>query len=193
MGKLTWQHLGWVYEDQFGMSPKEAADILSKYLFTDTTWKGTYKNPIGRIWKDEQNINALLIVLAKLKSLEKTVGKRNARNELFYNTGTFEYFLQTTNLVYKKNHLGFKRFQNDLALWTKRVPLFSSRIKRKRKKPDPLTRKIKKQIYKYDEKIKAENIAAAEGKKRRKQLLASGEYEEVKNIYGDSSLRKVLK
>ena len=193
MGKLTWQHLGWVYEDQFGMSPKEAADVLSKYLFTDTTWKGTYTNPIGRIWKDKQNINALLIVLAKLKSLEKTVGKRNAKNELFYNTGTFEYFLQTTNLVYKKSPLGFKRFQNDLALWTKHVPLFSSRIKRKRKKPDPLTRKIKKQIYKYDEKLKAENIAVAEGKKRRKQLLASGEYEEVKNIYGDPRLRKIQK
>ena len=193
MGKLTWQHLGWVYEDQFGISPKEAADVLSKYLFTDTTWKGTYKNPIGRIWDDEQNINALLIVLEKIKSLEKTVGKRSAKHELFYNTGTFKYFLQTANLVYKKNPLGFKSFQNDLALWTNKVPLFSSRIKRKRKKTDPLTKKIKKQIYKYDGKIKAENILVVEGKKRRKQLLESGDYEEVKNRDGHPGLRKIQK
>ena len=102
MGKLTWQHLGWVYEDQFGISPEEAAEILTKHIFTDTTWKGTHKNPIGRMWKDHANIYAFFTLLDKLKKLKKSDGK-NASRKLFYESGEFLYFIQTAGLIYKRS------------------------------------------------------------------------------------------
>jgi len=51
MGKLTWKSLGFIYgHKQFGMTPEEASDVLQKYLFTDTTWKGSQKVK-GRVWR----------------------------------------------------------------------------------------------------------------------------------------------
>jgi len=193
MGKLTWQHLGWVYEDQFGMSPEEAADVLSKYLFTDTTWKGTHKNPIGRIWKDRNNIYAFFLLLERLKKLKKSFGK-SASRKLFYESGEFVYFIQTAGLVYKKNPQGFKQFQNDFGLWTKHVPLFKGKYKgRARWKHNKFEKGIKKKVAKADKIIKAENISRDKAMKTRKQRIESREYEEVKDIRGNINLRRIIK
>ena len=193
MGKLTWQHLGWVYEDQFGMSPEEAADVLSKYLFTDTTWKGTHKNPIGRIWKDRNNIYAFFLLLERLKKLKKSFGK-SASRKLFYESGEFVYFIQTAGLVYKKNPQGFKQFQNDFGLWTKHVPLFKGKYKgRARWKHNKIEKSLKKKVAKADKIIKAENISRDKAMKTRKQRIESREYEEVKDMHGNINLRRIIK
>jgi|TARA_B100001964_G_scaffold5140_1_gene5550 hypothetical protein len=197
MGKLTWQHLGWVYEDQFGISPEEAAEILTKHIFTDTTWKGTHKNPIGRMWKDHANIYAFFTLLDKLKKLKKSDGK-NASRKLFYESGEFLYFIQTAGLIYKRSPKGLKKFQNDFGLWTKHVPLFKGKFKgRARWKHDKINKKIRKQVNKFEKireaRIKTENVSREKGLKNRDQLIRSGEYKEVKNIYGNINLKRVIK
>ena len=79
-GKITWKLLGEIYEGQFGVTTQEAADVLYKHVFTDTTWKGTHKNPIGRMWTDRDNIYAFFLLLDKLKELKKSAGKSASKN-----------------------------------------------------------------------------------------------------------------
>jgi len=192
-GKITWKLLGEIYEGQFGVTTQEAADVLYKHVFTDTTWKGTHKNPIGRIWKSCANVYAFFLVLDKLKKLKKSFGKR-ASKKLFYESGEFLYFIQTAGLVYKKNPQGFKQFQNDFGLWTKHVPLFKGKYKgRARWKHDKFEKSIKKKVAKADKIIKAENISRDKAMQTRKQRIESGESEEVEDTYGNISLRPIKK
>ena len=80
MGKITWswKFLGDIFEGQFKITPTEAADVLYKYLFTDTSWKGRLDkkrsiNEIGRMWKDDTNKAAFMFLLKK----EKRVKRKN--------------------------------------------------------------------------------------------------------------------
>ena len=56
MGKLTWKFLGEIFEGQFKITPTEAADVLYKYLFTDTSWKGRLDKKTDQIIKNKLNI-----------------------------------------------------------------------------------------------------------------------------------------
>ena len=72
MGKLTWNFLGEIFEGQFKITPSEAADILYKYIFTDTSWKGRLDkkrkiDEIGRMWQDDTNKGAFVFILKKEK------------------------------------------------------------------------------------------------------------------------------
>ena len=192
-GKITWKLLGEIYEGQFGVTTQEAADVLYKHVFTDTTWKGTHKNPIGRMWKDQDNIYAFFLLLEKLKELKKSVGK-SASRKLFYKSGEFVYFIKTAGLVYKKNSGGFKKFQNDFGLWTQQVPIFKKNYKgRAKRKYNEIEKSLKKKVAKADKILKAENISLDKAMKNRKQSIESGEYEEVKDSYGNINLRRLKK
>ena len=192
-GKITWKLLGEIYEGQFGVTTQEAANVLYKHVFTDTTWRGTHTNPIGRMWKDQDNIYAFFLLLEKLKELKKLVGK-SASRKLFYKSGEFVYFIQTAGLVYKKNSQGFKKFQNDFGLWTKNVHPFKKNYKgRARWKHNKIEKSLKKKVYKAEKILEAENISRDKAMKTRKQRIESGDYEEVEDTYGNISLRRLKK
>ena len=71
MGKLTWKMLEAIYGgDQFKVTPEEASEVLQKYLFTDTTWKGSRKKK-GRVWLDMECRVALVCLLREHKKLIK--------------------------------------------------------------------------------------------------------------------------
>jgi len=196
MGKLTWKLLGEIFEGQFKITPTEAADVLYKYLFTDTSWKGRLDkkrsiNEIGRMWKDDTNKAAFMFILKKEKELRKKFGTASVRK--LYDSPEFDYFCQTCELVYKKYKNGLHRFQKDKGMWMqqlgfvgkyKRNKMFS----RARKRIAKRQAKLEKVFEDSEQKLKEENILIGPGIKHRKELIASGEWEEVK-----SGLRKIQK
>jgi|TARA_Y100000294_G_scaffold140914_1_gene134787 hypothetical protein len=142
MGKLTWKSLGFIYgHKQFGMTPEEASDVLQKYLFTDTTWKGSQKVK-GRVWRDKESRVALVCLVREHQKLRKK-NYHNSTRELFFKSPEFEMFSQVTNILYKKNAKGFKNFQNDFAIW-KKLP----DIKGFYEKNDSYTKKAMRRVKK---------------------------------------------
>ena len=147
MGKLTWKSLGAIYGGkQFGVTPEEAADVLSKYIFTDTTWKGG-KNKVGRMWKDIDN-RVALVCLVRAHQKFRTINRKTATKKL-YNSAEFEMFCMTTNVVYRKYNNGFHRFQKDFVNW-KQLP----DVKNFYAKNDTYNKKAMKRVTKIVQKMK---------------------------------------
>ena len=118
MGKLTWKMLEAIYGgDQFGVTPEEASNVLQKYLFTDTTWKGSRKQE-GRVWRDLQCRVALVCLVREHQRLIKK-NYHNSTRKLFFESSEFQVFSQETNILYKKTEAGFKQFQHDFVIWKK--------------------------------------------------------------------------
>jgi hypothetical protein len=196
MGKLTWKFLGEIFEGQFKITPTEAADVLYRYLFTDTSWKGRLDkkrsiNEVGQMWKDDTNKAAFMFILNKEKELKEKIGRASVRK--LYDSPEFDFFCQTCGLVYKKYSNGLHRFQKDKGMWLqqlgfvgkyKRNKMFS----RARKRIAKRQAKLEKVFEDGEQKRKEENISRSRGIQNRKALIASGEWEEVK-----SGLRKIQK
>ena len=108
MGKLTWKMLEAIYGgDQFKVTPEEASEVLQKYPFTDTTWKGSRKKK-GRVWLDMECRVALVCLVREHQKLIKK-NYHNSTRKLFFESSEFEMFSQVTNIVYKKTE---KTLQN---------------------------------------------------------------------------------
>ena len=72
--KISWNQLGMVFGGHLGMAPEEAAQVLTEHLFKDRSWKGDYKNPLGRMWQDQEVVKAFCIALADRDKLIKKYG-----------------------------------------------------------------------------------------------------------------------
>tara|TARA_R100001086_G_scaffold237081_1_gene160949 strand:+ start:2013 stop:2543 length:531 start_codon:yes stop_codon:yes gene_type:complete len=148
MGKLTWKSLGFIYgHKQFGMTPEEASDVLQKYLFTDTTWKGGRKLK-GRVWRDKESRVALVCLVREHLRLRKK-NYHNSTRKLFFESPEFETFCQITNIIYKKTANGFHQFQQDFSHW-KKLP----DIKGFYEKNDTYTKKAVRRVKKLNDSIK---------------------------------------
>ena len=148
MGKLTWKMLGHIYgHKQFGMTPEEASDVLQKYLFTDTTWKGGRKLK-GRVWRDKESRVALVCLVREHLRLRKK-NYHNSTRKLFFESPEFETFCQVTNIIYKKTANGFHQFQQDFSHW-KKLP----DIKGFYEKNDTYTKKAVRRVKKLNDSIK---------------------------------------
>jgi len=148
MGKLTWKSLGFIYgHKQFGMTPEEASDVLQKYLFTDTTWKGGRKLK-GRVWRDKESRVALVCLVREHLRLRKK-NYHNSTRKLFFESPEFETFCQVTNIIYKKTGNGFHQFQQDFSHW-KKLP----DIKGFYEKNDTYTKKAVRRVKKLNDSIK---------------------------------------
>ena len=145
MGKLTWKMLEAIYGgDQFKVTPEEASEVLQKYLFTDTTWKGSRKKK-GRVWLDMECRVALVCLVREHQKLIKK-NYHNSTRKLFFESSEFEMFSQVTNIPYKKTEAGFKQFQHDFVIW-KKLP----DIKGFYKKNDSYTKKAMKRVQKIND------------------------------------------
>ena len=201
MGKLTWNFLGEIFEGQFKITPSEAADILYKYIFTDTSWKGRLDkkrkiDEIGRMWQDDTNKGAFVFILKKEKELKKKF-KRAAIKKL-YESPEFDFFCQTCGLVYKRYKNGLHRFQKDKSMWLQQLGFVGKYKKNKmfsraRKRLAKREVRLKKAFKDFEQTIKDDNILRGQGIKNRKEKIDSGEWEEVRSIYGDVSLRRIQK
>ena len=69
MGKLTWNSIGRIYGSEFGLTPKEAAQIISNHIFSKN-WYGSKTSP-GRMWQDQETCRALCILLSEIGKYEK--------------------------------------------------------------------------------------------------------------------------
>ena len=75
MGKLTWQQLGMIFEGSFDVTPNEASEIISDYLFSKN-WVGT-KDKTGRMWQDTFTCAAFVWYLKEVEKYRKKNRKRN--------------------------------------------------------------------------------------------------------------------
>ena len=69
MGKLTWNSIGRIYGSEFGLTPNEAAQIISNHIFSKN-WYGTKTSP-GRMWQDQETCRALCVLLSEIGKHEK--------------------------------------------------------------------------------------------------------------------------
>ena len=103
-------------------------------------------------------------------------------------------FIIIAKLQYSKS--GYKTFKNDYGKW-KKLKVFKNvwkKGKRTSKKLDPrLEMKLSARVRAADKILKASNEMRAEGIAHTKKLLESGEYEKIKDMQGNISLRKIPK
>jgi|TARA_Y100000310_G_scaffold342320_1_gene445030 hypothetical protein len=152
--KTSWAQLGMVFGGHLNVTPDEAAEVLTKHLFKDTTWKGNYENPLGRMWRDVEVVNEFQHALSDREKLIKKYGTMKATRQWFYYSGSFFRFTLFGNIVYEKNESGFKRFQNDFAIW-KKLPFFKARFQKKKKlaaiSDKKLRKKVKEKMLTFEE------------------------------------------
>lgn len=191
MNKITWQHLGLIYEKQFGVTPEEASEIIAKEIFSHN-WKHGFKGKVGRMWHDEVVVANFTHVLEEEERLAKKVGRKRAVKELFFTSDKIKVFMLIASLKYKFTKAGFKTFKNDYAKW-KRLKFFKSVWKRGSRVLNKLRKRTAAKINKYEAIVEAENISMGKGIDRRKEMIASGKYKEVKSQYGDWVLQPIIK
>jgi hypothetical protein len=114
MGKLTWQQLGMIFEGSFDVTPNEASEIISDYLFSKN-WVGD-KNKTGRMWQDQFTCAAFVWYL-------KEVEKYRKKNRIAFTTAVKRmcsedhpehmFFIQTARL----GKLKPKRFNDLVGIW----------------------------------------------------------------------------
>ena len=92
MNKITWQHLGLIYEKQFGVTPEEASEIIAKEIFSHN-WKHGFKGKVGRMWHDEVVVANFTHVLEEEERLAKKVGRKRAVKELFFTSDKIKVFI----------------------------------------------------------------------------------------------------
>ena len=118
MKKFTWEQLGLIFEGQYKISAAEAAEILTKEIYSHH-WKHGAAGKIGRMWRDPLIVSTFTHVLEEEDILAKKIGRKKCQKELFYNGKKFSQFLLVAGLVYKKDNAGYKTFKNDYAKWKK--------------------------------------------------------------------------
>ena len=182
---FTWQQLGLIFEGQFGVTPKEAAKIISNEIF-GRNWKHGIRNTAGRMWDDEE---------------QHLLGRKNAVKELF-KTDKLKIFFIIANLKYSKS--GYKTFKNDYARW-KKLKSFKNVWKKGKRISKKTHARLLRKISKADKVLKASSVSnkilftktdrrkMLQGQEHTKKLIDAGDFEEVKNIYGDINLRRVPK
>jgi hypothetical protein len=192
MAKLTWQQLGRIYEGAYGVTVEEAAKIISKEIF-GRNWKHGSGGECGRMWGDEVVVANFTQVLEEEDRLAKKFGRKKAVKELF-KSKQLKIFIIIAKLQYSKS--GYKTFKNDYGKW-KKLKVFKNvwkKGKRTSKKLDPrLEMKLSARVRAADKILKASNEMMAEGIAHTKKLLESGEYEKIKDMQGNISLRKIPK
>lgn len=192
---FTWQQLGLIFEGQFGVTPKEAAKIISNEIF-GRNWKHGIRNTAGRMWDDEDVIANFTQVLEEEDRLAKKFGRKNAVKELF-KTDKLKIFFIIANLKYSKS--GYKTFKNDYARW-KKLKSFKNVWKKGKRISKKTHARLLRKISKADKVLKeilrrplADRKKMLQGQEHTKKLIDAGDFEEVKNIYGDINLRRVPK
>jgi len=130
--KISWNQLGMVFGGHLGMAPEEAAQVLTEHLFKDRSWKGDYKNPLGRMWQDQEVVKAFCIALADRDKLIKKYGIMKATSYMFYHSQSFQMFLIYANVRYVRDKFGLKKFQNDFAVW-KKLPFLKKKFAKSNK------------------------------------------------------------
>ena len=191
MSKITWQQLGLIFEGQFGVTAEEASKIISKEIFSHN-WKHGVDGKVGRMWHDEVVVANFTHVLEEEDKLAKKVGRKKATKELFFNSNKLNLFLIIASLKYKKTDAGFKTFKNDYAKW-KRLSVFKNVWKRGSITLNKLRKRTASTVRKYEKILGSESISRDIGRKKRKQFIDSGDFEEVKDMYGNISLRRIQK
>ena len=191
MSKITWQQLGLIFEGQFGVTAEEASKIISKEIFSHN-WKHGVGGKAGRMWHDEVVVANFTQVLEEEDKLAKKVGRKKASKELFFNSSKFNLFLIIASLKYKRTDAGFKTFKNDYAKW-KRLSVFKNVWKRGSITLNKLRKRTASKVKKYEKILGSESVSREIGRKKRKQLIDSGDFEEVKDAYGNINLRRIQK
>ena len=191
MSKITWQQLGLIFEGQFGVTAEEATEIISKEIFSNN-WKHGANGKVGRMWQDEVVVANFTHVLEEEDKLAKKVGRKKVARELFFTSDKLAMFVLIARLRYKRTNAGFKTFKNDYAKW-KRLKVFKNVWKAGSRTLNKLRKRTTAKTRKFEAMMKAESISRSKGIKNRKEMLASGKFEEVPSIYGVKTLRPIQK
>ena len=116
MGKLTWNSIGRIYGSEFGLTPKEAAQIISDHIFSKN-WYGTKQSP-GRMWQDQETCRALCILLSE-------IGKYEKKNKVKFKTSLKQMWDQKDKAIAlfmleaKVGIKNFDTFYNKMMFWKK--------------------------------------------------------------------------
>ena len=122
MGKLTWNSIGRIYGSEFGLTPNEAAQIISNHIFSKN-WYGTKTSP-GRMWQDQETCRALCVLLSEIGKHEK---KTKYNLVEIHRTEKSGLFIQTTKrrcAILKSNLAALKKSEVLLSLSDGRTFMF---------------------------------------------------------------------
>jgi len=116
MGKLTWNSIGRIYGSEFGLTPKEAAQIISNHIFSKN-WYGSKTSP-GRMWQDQETCRALCVLLSE-------IGKHEKKNKTKFKTSLKTMWDQKDKAIAifmleaKVGIKNFDTFYNKMMFWKK--------------------------------------------------------------------------
>jgi len=143
--KIDWKDFSYIFGGHLGLNPEEAAAVLTKHLFADRSWKGDYKNPLGRMWADNEVVKAFCIALADRDKLIKKYGIMKATTHMFYHSQSFQMFLVYGNVRYTRDKFGLQKFRNDFAIW-KKLPFLKKKFTKSNKLKPIADKKLRKKV-----------------------------------------------
>ena len=150
MKKFTWEQLGLIFEGQYKISAAEAAEILTKEIYSHH-WKHGAAGKIGRMWRDPLIVSTFTHVLEEEDILAKKVGRKKCQKELFYSGKKFSQFLLVAGLVFKNDYAKWKKIPNFINTWKRGdIGLAKARAKVAKKKA------AFDELVKYSAKIKSQ-------------------------------------
>ena len=141
--KIDWKDFSYIFGGHLGLNPEEAAAVLTKHLFADRSWKGDYKNPLGRMWADNEVVKAFCIALADRDKLIKKYGIMKATTHMFYHSQSFQMFLVYGNVRYALDKFGLQKFRNDCAI-CKILPFLKKKFTKSNKLKPIADKKLRK-------------------------------------------------
>ena len=191
MTKFTWKHLGQIFEGQFKLTTAEAATILTGHIFNHKWKHGKDKN-IGMMWRDEMIVAAFTNVLAEEDEIAKQVGRKKALRKLFDGGVRWGQFKILAGLQYKKSSKGFSTFRNDMRVW-KKLKFFKGAYKRGKRTENKFLKRELRKVSKRNKILNTENKDMGAGHEYTRKLLESGEFEKIKDMYGNIGLRRIPK
>jgi hypothetical protein len=121
MGKLTWEQLGRILEDEeFQITPEEAAKIVFDTVLSKN-WKGS-DVAAGKMWQDPFITYSWIRVLKVFDKLIAKHGKSKAMKHFYEKDEEYFNWCLASKCVYTSE----KTFRNDFAIFNK-LPMFEAR------------------------------------------------------------------